>query len=493
MTTQQQTPGDGRVLRSNLPARLDRLPWSSWHITVLIGLGTVWILDGLEVTIVGALGDRLTEAGSGLQLSAGQIGQAAAIYVAGACLGALFFGQLTEKWGRRKLFMITLGLYLVATVLTAFSMNPLFFFVCRFFTGAGIGGEYAAINSAIDELMPARLRGRIDLMINGSYWLGAAVGAALTLVLLDTDILPADIGWRLAFGLGAVLGLVILLVRRNVPESPRWMTIHGQHEEAEKVVADIEHIVEHQDKLELAPVADDKSIEIHERGPVKVFEIIRTMIRSYPQRSALGLGLFVGQAFLYNAVFFTQGLVLTTFFDIGSGTAGLYIIPLALGNFLGPILLGPLFDTIGRRTMITLSYVLSSVFLVVTAILFQQEVFSATTLTVAWSVVFFFASAGASAAYLTVSEIFPMETRAMAIAFFYAVGTGLGGIIGPLLFGKLVETESFGAVAGGYYLGAGLMFAAGVLEWFIGVDAENRTLEDIASPLSAAKAPQNQS
>ncbi|MBT0768057.1 MFS transporter [Kineosporia sp. J2-2] len=485
-TTPQQGTGDGRTLRSNLPARLDRLPWSSWHLTVLIGLGTVWILDGLEVTIVGALGDRLTESGSGLELSASQVGQAAAIYVAGACLGALFFGQLTEKYGRRKLFMITLGLYLAATVLTAFSMNPLFFFVCRFFTGAGIGGEYAAINSAIDELMPARLRGRIDLMINGSYWLGAAVGAALTLVLLDTDILPADVGWRLAFGLGAVLGLVILLVRRNVPESPRWLTIHGKHEEAEGIVDHIEHVVEHQDKLTLEPVPDEKSIAIRERGPVKVFEIIRTMLRTYPSRSALGLGLFVGQAFLYNAVFFTQGLVLTKFFDVGSGTAGLYIIPLAVGNFLGPVLLGPFFDTVGRRMMITLSYVVSSIALIFTAVLFQQEVFGAATLTVAWSIVFFFASAGASSAYLTVSEIFPMETRAMAIAFFYAVGTGLGGIIGPLLFGRLVETESFDAVAGGYYLGAGLMLVAGLLEWWLGVDAENRNLEDIASPISSA-------
>ena len=485
-TTTPQETGDGRVLRTNLPARLDRLPWSSWHITVLIGLGTVWILDGLEVTIVGALGDRLTEGGSGLGLSTGQVSQAAAVYVAGACLGALFFGQLTEKYGRRKLFMVTLGLYLVATVLTAFSMNPLWFFVCRFFTGAGIGGEYAAINSAIDELMPARLRGRIDLLVNGSYWLGAAVGAALTLFLLDTDYLPADVGWRLAFGLGAILGLVILLVRRNVPESPRWLTIHGGHEEAERVVGEIEHTVEHKDKLTLSSVPDAEAIDIRERGPVRIVEIIRTMIRTYPSRSGLGLGLFVGQAFLYNAVFFTQGLVLTTFFDVGSGKAGLYIIPLALGNFLGPVLLGPLFDTIGRRMMITLSYVLSSLLLVVTAILFQQQVFNATTLTIAWSVVFFFASAGASSAYLTVSEIFPMETRAMAIAFFYAVGTGLGGIIGPLLFGKLVDTEKFGAVAGGYYLGAGLMMVAGLLEWFIGVDAENRTLEDVASPLSAA-------
>jgi MFS family permease len=472
-------------VRTDLPARLDRLPWSRWHVMVLVGLGTVWILDGLEVTIVGALGDRLTEEGSGLALTASDVGVAAAMYVLGACLGALFFGELTERYGRRKLFMVTLGVYLVATVATAFSMNPLFFFVCRFFTGAGIGGEYSAINSAIDELMPARLRGRLDLLINGSYWLGAAVGAALTLVLLDTSILAADLGWRLAFGLGAVLGLVILLVRRNVPESPRWLTIHGRHDEAEKIVGDVERTVAEEAKRELAPIDPGTGIEIRHRGPVGLREIARTMLRDYPRRSVLGLSLFVGQAFLYNAVFFTQALVLSNFFDVDSGKVGLFIVPLAVGNFLGPVLLGRLFDTVGRRVMITLSYVTSGVALIATAWAFQNDLFDATTLTIAWSIVFFFASAGASAAYLTVSEIFPMETRAMAIALFYAVGTGLGGIIGPLLFGRLVDTGEIGKVALGYYLGAALMIGAGVVEWLLGVNAENQQLEDIAAPLSA--------
>jgi MFS family permease len=480
------SPGRTDVVRTDLPSRLDRLPWARWHVMVLVGLGTVWILDGLEVTIVGALGDRLTEKDSGLALTASQVGLAAAMYVLGACLGALFFGELTERYGRRRLFMVTLGVYLTATVATAFSMTPIFFFVCRFFTGAGIGGEYSAINSAIDELMPARLRGRIDLMINGSYWLGAAVGAALTLVLLDTSIFPANVGWRLAFGLGAVLGLVILVVRRNVPESPRWLTIHGRHDEAERIVGDVESTVAEESHERLQPLDPHTGIEIRQRGPVGIGEIARTMLRVYPRRSLLGLSLFVGQAFLYNAVFFTQALVLSTFFDVDSAKVGLYIVPLAIGNFLGPVLLGPLFDTVGRRIMITLSYALSGLALIATGWAFQSEVFGATTLTIAWCIVFFFASAGASAAYLTVSEIFPMETRAMAIALFYAVGTGLGGIIGPLLFGRLVDTGEVGMVAFGYYLGAGLMIVAGIVEWLVGVDAENRQLEDLAAPLSSA-------
>ena len=482
------TTGDSRAVRTTIPARLDRLPWTRWHVLVLVGLGTVWILDGLEVTIVGALGDRLTEKGAGLELTASQVGQAAAFYVAGACLGALFFGQLTERFGRKKLFMVTLGVYLVATVLTAFSMNALFFFACRFLTGAGIGGEYAAINSAIDELMPARLRGRIDLIINGSYWLGAAAGAALTVVLLNPSVLPKDLGWRVAFGLGAVLGLVILVVRRNVPESPRWLTIHKRHDEAEQLVRDVEREVGDESSSRLEDVGDDKAIEIRERGPVGLGEIARTVLGTYRRRAVLGLSLFVGQAFLYNAVFFTQALVLSTFFDVKGQNAGLYIVPLAIGNFLGPLLLGRLFDTVGRRTMITLSYVVSGVALVVTGLLFQHGALNGVTLTVAWCVVFFFASAGASAAYLTVSEVFPMETRAMAIAFFYAVGTGLGGIVGPLLFGRLIDSKQVGPVAFGYYLGAGLMIAAGIVELLIGVDAENKSLEDIASPLSASEA-----
>jgi MFS family permease len=479
------------TVTTRIPARLDRLPWSPWHRMVLVGLGTVWILDGLEVTIVGSLSDRLTEKGSGLELTASQIGVAAAIYVLGACLGALYFGHLTEKHGRKRMFFITLTVYLVATVLTAFSFTPIWFFACRFLTGAGIGGEYAAINSAIDELMPRKLRGRIDLVINGSYWLGAAAGAALTIVLLNEDFLPANIGWRVAFGLGAVLGLIVLFVRRNVPESPRWLFIHGRDQEAERIVSDVERRVGEEVGEPLTEVGADDDLEIEQREKTTFREIARTLLADYRQRTMLGLALFVGQAFLYNAVFFTQGLVLTTFFGVGSGSAGWYIIPLAVGNFLGPVLLGRLFDTVGRRLMISVCYIGSGLLLVATALFLTG--LSANTLTLCWCAVFFLASAGTSAAYLTVSEIFPMETRAMSIALFYAVGTGLGGIIGPLLFGKLVATNDLGNVAVGYYIGAGLMIAGGLVEVFLGVDAEQKSLEDVAEPLSAQDADESAS
>jgi MFS family permease len=475
------------TVSTRIPARMDRLPWSHWHWLVVIGLGTVWILDGLEVTIVGAIGSRLTEKSSGLGLTSGEIGLAAAIYVAGACVGALVFGYLTDRFGRKKLFIITLGLYLLATVLTAFSFNPIWFFACRFFTGAGIGGEYAAINSAIDELIPAKRRGVVDLAINGSYWLGTAFGSILTVFLLNTAIFAADIGWRLAFGLGAILGLVILLVRRNVPESPRWMFIHGRNDAAEKTVADIEHQVEEQTGERLGSVPDDEAITIRQRRSTSFFEIARVAVTMYPKRFVLGLSLFIGQAFLYNAVFFTYALVLTKLLGVPDDVAPWSLVPIAVGNFLGPVLLGRLFDTVGRKVMISTSYIGSGVLLVATGVLFDARVLDATWLTVCWVIVFFFASAGASSAYLTVSEIFPMETRAMAIAFFYAVGTGLGGIIGPLLFGQFVG-QGISVVAVGYFIGAGLMIAAGLVEVFLGVNAENKTLEDIARPLSAEKA-----
>ena len=473
-----------KTIETTIPARMDRLPWSKFHWLVVIGLGTVWILDGLEVTIVGAIGSRLTEPSSGLGLSTADIGLAAAIYVAGACVGSLVFGYLTDRFGRKKLFIVTLGLYLVATVLTAFSFAPWMFFLFRFFTGAGIGGEYAAINSAIDELIPARRRGLVDLAINGSYWLGTAFGAVLTVFLLNTDIFAADIGWRIAFGLGAVLGLVILLVRRNVPESPRWMFIHGRDEAAEKLVGEIEHDVEEDTGKHLDAVPADKAIRIKQRRSTGFGEIVRVAITRYPKRFVLGLSLFIGQAFLYNAVFFTYSLVLTKLLGVPDDVAPWALVPIAIGNFLGPALLGHLFDSVGRRFMITLSYVGSGVLLVGTALMFDAGILDAFWLTVCWMVVFFFASAGASSAYLTVSEVFPMETRAMAIAFFYAVGTGLGGIIGPILFGKFIE-EGRSQVVFGYYLGAGLMIAAGMVELFLGVDAEGKSLEDIAAPLSS--------
>ncbi|MGH8969771.1 MAG: MFS transporter [Actinomycetes bacterium] len=440
----------------------------------MLGLGTVWILDGLEVTIVGAIAGRLTEDGSGITISESQIGIAAGVYVAGACLGALFFGYLADRIGRKKLFIITLAVYLVATVATAFSTTPMFFYVCRFFTGAGIGGEYAAINSAIDELIPARVRGRVDLIINGSFWLGTAFGAALSVFLLNENFFAKDLGWRLAFGLGAIFGLCILIVRRYVPESPRWMFIHGKEDQAEESLEGV-----------------DEDITVRQRKSIGFGQIAKTMVTLYPKRSALGLALFIGQAFLYNAVFFTFALVLTNILKVDAAIAPWYLIPLAIGNFLGPLLLGRFFDTAGRKVMITLTNVLSGLLLILTGVLFKNDSLSATTLTLMWCIVFFFASAGASAAYPTVSEIFPMESRAMAIAFFYAIGTGVGGIVGPIYFGKLIEQGRDGIVTG-YYVGASLMIAAGLVELVLGVAAAQRWLEDIATPLTGEEGDQRE-
>jgi MFS family permease len=478
-----------RRITTKVPSRLDRLPWSRWHWLVVAGLGTVWILDGLEVTIVGSIAAIWQEPGSGLELSASQVGMAGAVYVAGACLGALFFGQLTDRWGRKKLFMITLAVYLVATVLSAFSMNAIYLYVMRFFTGAGIGGEYAAINSAIDELIPAKYRGRVDLAINGSFWLGATAGAVLSIPLLDTSLFPVDVGWRLAFALGAVLGIGILVVRRTVPESPRWLFIHGREEEAERIVGDIERQVEEETGRRLAEPRD--SITIRQRRSIGFRLIARSVFTLYPKRSVLCFALFVGQAFLYNAFFFTYGTVLTTFdfVLIDAADVGYYVAAFAISNFLGALLLGPLFDSIGRITMISGTYILAALLLAATAFLFNAEALTAVTLTGMGMLTFFFASAGASAAYLTVSEIFPMETRALCIAFFYAIGTAAGGIIGPLLFGRLAETGDPSMMMIGYLIGAALMLMGGIFELTLGVRAERQTLENIAKPLTAEDVP----
>jgi MFS family permease len=477
------TDAASRTIETRVPGRLDRLPWSRFHWLVVIGLGTVWILDGLEVTIVGSIASRLTEDEAGLGLSTGQVGTAAAFYVAGACVGALFFGQLTDRFGRKKLFTITLAVYLAATVATAFATSPLYFFIARFFTGAGIGGEYAAINSAIDELIPARVRGRVDLIINGSYWLGAAFGAVGALVLLDTDIFAPDVGWRVAFGIGAVFGLAILLVRRHVPESPRWLFIHGREEEAEAIVNDIERAIERETDEPLEEVED--SLTVRQRKTIGFGEIARTAFKVYPRRTILGFSLFIGQAFLYNAVTFDLGTLLSEFFDIGSGAVPLYIALFAVSNFLGPVLLGRLFDTVGRKPMVTFTYVGSAVVLVILTILFTNGSLGVWGFMALLLVTFFLASAGASSAYLTVSEIFPMETRALAIAFFYAIGTAIGGITGPLLFARLIGSGDENQVAIGFFLGAGIMAVGGIVELFLGVKAEGRQLEDIATPLSA--------
>jgi MFS family permease len=475
----------GRIT-TNIPARLDRLPWVRWHWMIVIGLGTVWILDGLEVTIVGSMSDALKPSSTGLGMSSFQVGFAGAAYVAGACLGALFFGQLTDRFGRKKLFLLTLGVYTVATVLTAFSMNPAWYFVARFLTGTGIGGEYAAINSAVDELIPAKYRGRVDVAINGSFWVGAAAGSLLTIPLLNPKMVDPAWGWRLAFALGAVLAVGILIVRRHVPESPRWLFIHGRDEEGEHVVRDIEQTVAHEADKDLPEVND--TITIRQRKTISLALIARTVFTQYPKRTILCFSLFVGQAFLYNAFFFTYGDTLGTFFDVKQ--AGWFLAVFAASNFLGALVLSPLFDSIGRVKMITGTYVLSGVLLGVTGFILGD--LSAITLTVMGAIVFFFASAGASAAYLTASEIFPMETRALCIAFFYAIGTAVGGISGPLLFGKLIENatadKDITMIAVGYFIGAVLMIGGGLVEAILGVKAEGQALENIAKPLTAEDA-----
>jgi MFS family permease len=476
------------TIETDIPARLDRLPWSRFHWKVIIGLGTVWILDGLEVTIVGSISSRLSEHGAGVGISAGDVsGLAATLYVAGACVGALLFGQLTDRFGRKKLFMLTLGLYLFATVMTGLAFSSTWFFAFRFLTGMGIGGEYSAINSAIDELIPARSRGHADISINGSYWGGAIGGSLLAVLALNTNIFPTNVGWRLCFALGAVLGLGVLLVRRNVPESPRWLFIHGREQEAEEVVSSIEAEVRAQHGDELPE--PDASITVRQRRTIPLSLIVRSVVTLYPRRTMLGLALFVGQAFLYNALLFSLGFMLSTFFGVASGNVPYYIAIFAVGNLLGPLTLGRLFDTVGRKPMIAGTYLLSGALLLVTAFLFKRGQLTAATFVLALMVVFFFASAGVSAAYLTVSEIFPLETRALCIAVFYAVGTGTGGVVGPLLFAKLIESGKLSHVFVGFAIGAGAMMLGGLAELAFGVKAEGQSLENIAKPLTAEDSP----
>ncbi len=468
------------IVETDIPARLDRLPWSRFHTLVVAALGVTWILDGLEVTLAGTVAGAL-KASPVLQFSNADVGLAAAAYLAGAVLGALFFGWLTDRLGRKKLFFITLAVYLAATAATAFSWNLWSFALFRFITGAGIGGEYAAINSTIQELIPARVRGWTDLVINGSFWIGAALGAVGAIVLLDPAVIDPEYGWRLAFLIGALLAVVIFFMRLWLPESPRWLMTHGRPVEAERVVASIERQVYGAAPI---PTADLPRVRLRARSHTPLIEVARTLLHSYRQRTLVGLILMGAQAFFYNAIFFTYALVLTDFYAIPAGHIGWYILPFAAGNFLGPLLLGRLFDTIGRRSMIAFTYIVSGVLLAVSGYLFAQGLLTATQQTFAWTVVFFFASAAASSAYLTVSETFPLEIRALAIAFFYAVGTGIGGVAGPWLFGVLIDTGSRVSVFGGYLFGAALMVAAGLIAALYCVPAERKPLETVARPLA---------
>ena len=468
------------VVTTDIPARLDRLPWSHFHTLVVVALGITWILDGLEVTLAGSVSGALKESPA-LRFTNTEIGMAGAAYIAGAVLGALFFGWLTDRLGRKKLFTITVLVYLAATAATAFSWNFWSFIAFRFLTGMGIGGEYTAINSTIQELVPARVRGWVDLVINGSFWVGAAFGAVGAIVLLNPAVIDPEIGWRLAFFIGAALGLIILFLRRWIPESPRWLISQGRTEEAEAIVTSIEArsgVTNSPD--EMLPLT-----HLRPRAVTPLSEVFHTLFVTYRQRALVGLALMVSQAFFYNAIFFTYALVLTDFYQVPSQAIGWFILPFAAGNFLGPLILGRLFDTVGRRTMIAATYALSGLLLTGTGYLFWRDVLSAPQLTACWSVVFFFASAAASSAYLTVSETFPVEMRALAIAAFYAVGTGAGGVAGPWLFGILIDTGSRGSVFLGYLLGAALMLASAVIAALYAIKAERKSLESVARPLNA--------
>ena len=465
-----------RILETAVPARLDRLPWGRFHTLVVVALGVTWALDGLEVTLAGTLAGALKESPV-LQFSNTQIGLASSFYLAGAVLGGLCFGWLTDVLGRRKLFFVTLALYVAATAATAFSWDFWSFAIFRFLTGAGIGGEYTAINSTIQELIPARVRGRSDLAINGCFWLGALVGAGGSSVVLDPALFAPDHGWRLAFLIGAVLGLLILLMRLWIPESPRWLVLHGRVAEARKIVDDIE-----------AWVVDAAIASIRRRCPLRltarrlrIREVLHVLFALIAAR-VVGLVLMAAQAFFYNAIFFTYALVLADFYDVPSQSVGRYIILFAVGNLLGLLILGPLFDSVGRRVMVSLTYAVSGALLAVSAWLFWAGYLDATTQTIAWSVIFFVASAAASSAYLTVSETFPLELRAVAIAIFYAIGTGVGGVAGPAIFGALIDTGSRPHLAFGYLAGALLMVGAALVQWRWGVAAERRSLESVCRP-----------
>ncbi len=464
-----------------MPFRLDRLPWSAWHWTVVIGLGITWVLDGLEVTIVGNIAPTLKSA-SGLHLSDTQFTTAASGYLIGAAAGALFFGYLTDKLGRKKLFLVTLGWYVVLTAATAFSWNAESFLVFRILTGFGLGGEYAAINSAIDELIPSKRRGVVDLAINGTWWLGTILASLGSIVLLNPRLVNQSYGWRLAFGLGVILAVAMLFVRKNVPESPRWLLTHGRADEADRIVASIEERVAATSHV--LPPVETKTIDIDQTHRASLASIAQTMAITYPQRTLVALSLMCTQAFIYNAFTFTQGLILGTYFHVPDWAVPYYYLPFAVGNLAGPLLLGHLFDVVGRKKMIASTYIISGALLYATGSLFAHHLLNAMTITACWMVVFFFASAGASAAYLTASEIFPMEVRALAIAIVYAVGTLVGGAVAPAFFGALIATKSVTSAVFGYTVAAAIMIAGGVVEALFGISAERKSLEEIARPLS---------
>jgi MFS family permease len=469
--------------RSLVPARLDRLPWTKFHWRVILGLGAAWILDGLEIQIVATIGTVLQD-NQALSLSSADVGLLGSVYLLGEVVGALFFGWLTDRLGRRRLFLVTLITYLLASGIAGFAHSLWFLLLFRFIAGLGIGGEYTAINSAIDELIPARYRGRTDIAVNGTYWAGAMIGAAASIFLLNPDLLPIDVGWRIGLFIGPVLGLIAIYLRYVLPESPRWLMTHGRNDEAERIVQGIEERAVEQG-VRLEPVPESQALEVSPREPIGYLETARVILRDYPSRAFLGFTMMVTQAFLYNAIFFSNGSVLHNFYHVPSDNLGYYFFPFAIGNLLGPLTIGHLFDTIGRRKMIMSTYCTSAILLAISAFFFQANLLTAVTQTVFWCVIFFLASAGASSAYLTVSEIFPLELRGQAIALFFAVSQLAGGVAAPFIFGALIgDASARGPLTIGYLIGAGVMFAGGLVAWFFGVNAEGQSLENIAAPMS---------
>ena len=467
-----------KTVRNLVPLRMDRLPWARFHWMVVCGLGVSWILDGIEIQLISASGFKET-----LGMSNAEVGFTGTVYLMGQVVGALVFGRLTDRWGRRRLFLVTLALYLVASGIAGLAWTPWFLYVWRFVAGLGIGGEYTAINSAIDELIPARYRGRVDIAINGTYWAGAMLGAVGSVFLLDHALLPRDVGWRIAFFIGPLLGLIILPLRRHIPESPRWMITHGRAVEAERIVDGIEAGVRAQG-IPLPPVDVRRAMCIRPERSVPVGRLVDVFFRQYPSRTFLGVTMMVTQSFLYNAIFFTYALVLQNFYHLDGSRTALYFFPFAAGNLIGPLLLGPLFDTVGRRRMIFGTYLLSGAILLVSAWLFRQGVLTADTHTLFWCASFFFASAGASSAYLTVSEIFPLEVRGQAISYFFAVAQIVGSL-GPLLFAVLVgDGTAREPLFWGYVVGSVVMMFGGLVALVHGVDAEGKGLEEVAEPLT---------
>ena len=473
----------GTVIDTDISARLDRLPFGRFHTLVIVALGITWVLDGLEVTLAGALVGALRKAP--MSFTEFDVGLAASSYLVGAVTGAVGFGWLTDRIGRKKLFFITLALYLMATAATGLSWNIWSFCLFRFLTGAGIGGEYTAINSTIQELIPARVRGWTDLVINGSFWIGAALGSFLSIALLRPEWIDPAYGWRVAFFVGGGIGLVILLLRTWIPESPRWLVTHGYAAEADRVVTGIEKRFT-DEGITLPPPDEKRHLRLKVRSHTPLSEVAQAMFVTSRRQTMVGLALMIAQAFFYNALFFTYALVLERFYDVPGGDVGWYLLPFALGSFLGPLLLGRLFDTVGRRPMIGFTYGISAVLLAVVGLVFRADLLGPVGQTAAWMGVFFFASAAASSAYLTVAETFPLEIRALAIAAFYAIGTGIGGVSGPLLFGTLVETGSRDLVLVGYLIGAALMAVAAVVGAIWGTAAEGKSLEDVSKPLASA-------